>query len=260
MRSQLLYSYGFTHEYLEAVERASGLRPRDRFVSRALADAQYAIGEEKMQDGYFLEAFEYHRDALANDPENVMALTAAASVALHQGDLLGAQRTLELTPERAKDAFQVLVNTGQLALRRSRYDAARAAFEQAAEGGQESPTMHVGLGFLSLKEGDRDSGMTHFNRALEIATSRMDAAYDIVDVCSTHGFAGDARPYAERLVALATAAIAADPGEPFLYGYRALGYSALGHEDRAARDRASKRSLLGWWEDAAPYETAPPVF
>jgi hypothetical protein len=88
----------------------------------------------------------------------------------------------------------------------------------------------------------------------------MDAAYDIVDVCSARGFAGDARPYAETLVALATAAIAADPGEPFLYGYRALGYSALGHEDRAARDRASKRSLLGWWEDAAPYEATAPVF
>jgi Tfp pilus assembly protein PilF len=149
-----------------------------------------------------------------------------------------------------------------LALRNETWSAARRAFEEAESGGQESPTTNVGLGFLALREGRGDEAHTRFRRALEIATDRLNTVYDIVDLCDAHGFGGDARAYASELVALASGAIAADPGQPSLYATRAVAYSALGEERLAERDRTTRRSLLGWWSEPADRgtpEVLPPV-
>jgi Tfp pilus assembly protein PilF len=144
-----------------------------------------------------------------------------------------------------------------LAARRGDYGAGREACEEAASHGQESPTMHACLGFLDLRDGQPDAARRHFERALAIATSPMDALSDIVDLCTSDGFASDVRGYAERLRDLATAAIADDPGAPWLYSTRALAYTALGEHMLAARDTDSHRGLVGWWEDAGPRASAP---
>ena len=111
--------------------------------------------------------------------------------------------------------------------------------------------MHSGLGFIELRDGNRPAAQAHFRRALEVATDKMDVLYDIVSLCQSGGFGSDARSYAEDLVGLASTAIAANPGEPDLYATRATAYSALGEDKLAARDAATKRGLLGWWEEPA---------
>lgn len=109
--------------------------------------------------------------------------------------------------------------------------------------------MHVGLGFLALNDGREEEAHDHFRRGLAIATNALGAVYDIVEICAARGFEQEVRGYAEELVSMATAAIASDPGKGYLYDYRALGYSTLGEEQKAERDRATKRSLIGWWEE-----------
>ena len=109
--------------------------------------------------------------------------------------------------------------------------------------------MHSGLGFIELRDGNRPAAQAHFQRALEVATNRMDVLYDIVSLCQSGGFGSDARSYTPQLVKLASAAIVSNPGEPDLYATRATGYSALGEDKLAARDAATQRSLLGWWEE-----------
>ncbi len=148
----------------------------------------------------------------------------------------------------------MLVQKGLVALAFSDYEAARTALEQAAALDQESPAMHVGLGYIHLRDGDRKSAHEHFERAIAVSTTAVDTVHDIVHRCTRGDLTVAAIPYAEKLVALATAAIAADPAEPYLYDYRALAYSTLDEEKLAARDLATKRSLSGWWQAEPPLE------
>jgi len=178
-----------------------------------------------------------------------MALTESVEAALSMGDLPLAERTLDRASPEQRHAFEYLLYTARLAMRRGNYEKARSAFEEAASHDQESPSMHSGLGFIELRDGDRPAAHAHFQRALDVATDKMEALYDIVSLCQSGGFGSDARPYAEQLLKLASGAIAANPGEPDLYATRATAYSALGEDKLAARDAATKRSLLGWWAD-----------
>jgi Flp pilus assembly protein TadD len=247
-RGQLVYSYNYVDRYLEAVSQARALRPGDRFIQRSLADAQYSVGEQQMNDGYPRDAFSYYYDSYLNDGTSAAAVVRAVEAALDVGDSSLADQTLKLASPEHEDVFGVLVCKGLVSLRFADYDLARTALEQAAALDQESPTMHVCLGYLDLRDGRRDSANVHFERALRVSTNPVETAYDIVDRCAGGGFTSDARPYAERLVALASGAIAADPGRDYLYGYRSLAYSTLGEDQLAARDLATKRSLSGWWQ------------
>jgi tetratricopeptide (TPR) repeat protein len=248
MREQLLISYNYADQSLEATLQALALRPNDTFIRRAVSDAQYAVADQRMDDGSPEEAFQYYREALANDPGNLMALTGAVTACLHRGDLATAEQFMGMASPIQKEAFQYLIYQGLLAVQRGDFGAARKSFEQAASHEQESPMMHAYLGYLDLRDGQRPSASSHFERAVEIATTPMEALSDIVDLCASNGFAIEARPYAERLVELATAAIANDPGSASLYSTRALAYSALGEQSLATRDMESNRSLIGMWE------------
>jgi Tfp pilus assembly protein PilF len=181
-----------------------------------------------------------------------MALTGAVSAALQRGDLLSAGNAMELASPAQRKTFQYLIYRAILAVRRGDYGDARKACEEAASHRQESPTMHAYLGFLDLRESQPDAARRHFERALAIATTPMDALSDIVDLCASNGFASQVRSYAERLRDLATAAIANDPGSPSLYSTRALAYSALGEQVLASRDVDSNRGLTGWWQGLGP--------
>jgi len=252
MREQYLISYDYADQSLEATLQALALRPNDNFIKRSVSTEQCAVADQRLNDGYPEEAFAYYRAAYDNDPLNLMALTGAVSAALQRGDLLAARQTMELASPGQREAFQYLIYQVILAVRQGEYGEARKACDEAASHGQESPTMHAYLGFLDLREGRRDTARQHFERALAIATTPMDALSDIVDLCASNGFASDARPYAERLRDLATAAIASDPGLPSLYSTRALAYSALGEQVLAARDMDSNRGLTGWWNGLGP--------
>ena len=250
MREQLLISYDYTDQSLEATLRALSLRPNDQFVKNAVGDAQYSVGNAKLTDGYPEEAFGLFREAYLNDRANLMPLTAAVEAAMQMGDVSQAQQIMGLASEKQKKFFQYLVFKGLLAMKRMEFSTARKCFEEALDLGQESPTLHASLGFLDLREGNRETAHAHFERALAIATNPTDVLYDIVDACASGGFAAEARGYAQQLAAAMTAAIANDPGLPTLYANRALAYSVLGDEKLAARDMDTRKSLLGWWEEA----------
>ena len=251
MRGQMLYSYGYPDEYLNAAVQASKLRPSDRFVLRCVSDAQYAVGDQRLANREAGEAFEYLSAAYANDRTNVMALTGAVQAALELRDTELAEEMLTHVPPEQEDAFYVRVHRGWLALRRRDYEAARREFAIAAapERGQESPLMHVALGLLSLKDGRTEEGRGHFARAMKISTNTMETLYSIVHTCDQQGFTSVVGSYASDLAALATSAIATDPGEAALYEYRAVAYGVLGEEGKAERDAATARSLKGWWDD-----------
>ena len=108
--------------------------------------------------------------------------------------------------------------------------------------------MHIGLGVVDLREGNRQLAYQRFDRALAISTVPIDALYDIADFSLSHGLAKEVTPYARQLVAASTAAIAQDPGRPNFYEYRALAYSVLGNTAMADADRESADSLRGWWQ------------
>jgi len=251
MRSQLLISYDYPDRSLDAAVEAYNLRPNDRFLRRAVGDAQQIVGEQRLDDGDDAEAFDYLQQAFDNDETNLMALTESVEAALNMGDLPLADKTLERASPERRHAFEYLMYTARLAMRRGDYENARSAFEEAASHDQESPSMHSGLGFIELRDGNRPAAQAHFQRALVVATDKMDALYDIVTLCQSGGFGSDARPYAEQLVELAARAIADNPGEPDFYATRATAYSALGEDKLAARDAATQRSLLDWWETPA---------
>ncbi len=259
MREQLLISYDYADQSLNATQRALGLRPNDQFIRNAVGDAQYSVGNNKLTDGFPEEAFTLFRDSYLNDRANLMSLTAAVEAAMQMGDLMLAEQTMGLASEKQEKFFQYLVFEGLLAMKRMEFSTARQCFEEALAREQESPTLHVSLGYLDLREGNRETAHAHFERALAIATNVTDVLYDIVDTCATGGFTGDARGYAQQLAATMTAAIANDPGLPYLYANRALAYSVLGEEKLAARDMDTRSSLLGWWEEggSAAVEASP---
>ncbi len=107
--------------------------------------------------------------------------------------------------------------------------------------------MHVGLGIVALKEGQREAAYRHFDRALVVGSRPMQVLYRIVSYGLVHGMESDMHPYAEALAASVTTAIAANPTDPLLYEKRAVAYGILGEQELAQRDRATSISLSDWW-------------
>jgi spermidine synthase len=253
MRSQLLISYDWAQESLEAALEALGLRPNDIFLRRAVGDAQYIMGEQSLLDGDPQTAYDFFYEAYANDRNNLMALTGAVRAALNMHDLGLADEMMSQASDDQRHAYQYLICKGVLAMGRLDYEGARQSFEEAARHGQESPPLHARLGYLDLRQGRPESAQEHFRRGLEIANDRLETIQEILELCAsedpTEDFGSDVRPYARELVELTSAAIAANPGEPDLYATRALAYSVLGEDRLAARDRATRNSLLDWWPE-----------
>jgi tetratricopeptide (TPR) repeat protein len=258
MRGQLEYSYESYNQYLQAAMQAHTLRPQDNFVRQMLADALWSVGTRQDDNGSPQEAYSSYREAYVNDPTRADAICSAAYAALEMGNLDLAEQTLALASPEQRGYFQVLVYQGMTALRRLNYDAAATYLRKAAAGDQESPTLDIGLALVSLKRGHRKEAHQLFHRAIEISTRGLDTLYNIVDLCRTHGFTGDARQYAQMLADVASDNIAADAGRPNWYNYRALAYSALGEDQKAKRDEAAARSLsYSSWYGAT--ENAPSV-
>ena len=243
MRGQLEYSYGSSDQYLQAAMQAHTLRPQDNFVRQMLADALWSVGTKQDENGDLRGAYASYREAYADDPTRADTICSAVYAALEIGDLGLAEQTIALASPEQREYFQMLVYEGMIALRQFNYDAARTYLQKAAECDQESPTLHIGLGVVLLKRGDRKAAHERFRRAIDISTRGLDTLYNIVDLCTAHKFTSDARPYAEMLADVASAIIADDAGRPDWYNYRALAYSVLGEDQKAKRDEAAARSL-----------------
>ncbi len=301
MRAQLLTSYDYPFKTVDACRNALALRPGDRFLKRALADALLGAGDSRQDDSNFVGSLIAYDEARRLDPGCVSALTAAVFSALQMSSddmpslvqgrcspsggppdpshmeqawyrlpfvnvspeewaqltpVKYAQKILDTATPAERDIFQVRVYQGLVFLLDHEPEKARKAFEQAGRFGedqpgrwsQESPTMHVGLGIVAIHEGNREEGWRHLDRALEISTVPIYTLYDIVDYALAYGIAPQVAPYARRMVAASSRAIANDPGLPTYYRYRALAYSGLGDNERAARDRAVADSLSHWWQ------------
>jgi spermidine synthase len=255
MRGQLEYSYNNPDQYLQAAIQAQMLRPQDTFIRRFLADALWCVGNRQYDDGDARLAYASFRESFADDPTNMDSLISAAYTAIDMGDLNLAQQTLSLASPSQREVFQALVYYGLIALARSDYEGARGYFERAAARDQESPTLLIGLAIVDLKDRNSAAARGHFDRAIQISTRGLETLHSIVSLCSQHDFTSEARRYAPDLEATATQAIAADPGRPGLYSYRALAYRILGEDAKAARDEASARSLFGWYDESG----LPPV-
>jgi len=247
MRSQVSSSYNSPDQVLNACRRAVDLRPNDRFLRGALADALTIVADGQQNDGDSQAAYRSYLEAYGYDGRSAVALAGAAFAALQFGDLGLAESTLEMGTPAERDVFQAKVYSGLVALARSDYRTARQQFEGAASRGQESPSMHVGLGVCDLQSGERTSAYRRFDRGLKVATIPIDSLYNVVDMSLRHGLGMEVRPYAQDLVEMSTQAIADDPGEPGFYSYRALGYMVLGDQGSAEQDRQTAASLQNWW-------------
>jgi spermidine synthase len=251
MRAMLLDSDGRAESYLRAMERAKALRPHDLFISVALSEAQGRYAGACYDDS-LEKALYLYQLAIENDPTNVEAIIGAMQAAMDLGDYAMVRGVLAGTPPRQREVFKVLIYEALLAMHDGDYEGARRAYEAAAEHGQESPPMHIGLGILELREGNREQAHRHFRRALQVATNYQGTLYDLVTSCETHGQRAEGREYAQALVASSTGMIASNPTAPLCYEERARAYEALGESALAERDWATARSLKNWWETSSP--------
>ena len=82
---------------------------RARSADRTMVASEYNLGRIAFETGRFEEAARLFERILVNDPENVMALQAAAFSRIKNGDLQRAEshysRVLALVPESADDGF-----------------------------------------------------------------------------------------------------------------------------------------------------------
>jgi len=259
MRAMILDSDGMPERYMHAMERARALRPHDQFIAQALSEAQGRYANVLYDDEDYRGALQLYEQAFANDPTNVAAIAGAAQAAFDLGDYASARAVLDAVPPREREVFLVLIYQAILAMNEADYARARRYYEAAAAHGQESPPMHIGLGILDLRAGNRETAHQHFARALQVATNYLDALYNVVNTCAGHGMNADAREYAAALVNVATGAIASSPTVSGYYDQRALAYEVLGEKALADRDRTTARSLTGWWETSRPTPFALPA-
>jgi tetratricopeptide (TPR) repeat protein len=82
---------------------------RARQADRTMVASEYNLGRIAFERGRFAEAARFFEIVIDRDPDNVMALQAAAFMRIRSGDLERAEelynRVLELVPESADDGF-----------------------------------------------------------------------------------------------------------------------------------------------------------
>jgi len=107
--AQEYYSIGMAYFELGKYEEAEKWLNRARQYDRTMAASQYNLGRLAFESGRYNEAAELFEDILKKDPDNVLALRAAAYARIKTGDIAIAQRhysrLLELVPENADDGY-----------------------------------------------------------------------------------------------------------------------------------------------------------
>ena len=124
------YSIGMAYFDLGKYDEAEKWLNRARQSDRTMTASQYNLGRLAFERQRYDEAAKYFEDVLKIDPDNVLALRAAAYTRIKTGDIDIAQRhysrLLELIPENADDGY----NHALVLYAMERYDEAEQVLEK----------------------------------------------------------------------------------------------------------------------------------
>jgi len=124
------YTIGMAYFELGKYEEAEKWLNRARQSDRTMIASQYNLGRLAFERQRYNEAAELFEDILLKDPDNVLALRAAAYARIKTGDIGIAQihyiRLLELVPENADDGY----NHALVLYAMERYDEAAGVLEK----------------------------------------------------------------------------------------------------------------------------------
>jgi len=128
--AQEYFSIGMAYFELGKYEEAEKWLNRARHSDRTMTASQYNLGRLAFERQRYSEAAKYFEDILKIDPNNVLALRAAAYTRIKTGDIDIAQRhysrLLELVPENADDGY----NHALVLYAMERYDDAEQVLEK----------------------------------------------------------------------------------------------------------------------------------
>jgi tetratricopeptide (TPR) repeat protein len=107
--AQEYFSIGMAYFELGKYEDAERWLNRARQADRTMVASQYNLGRLAFERQRYEEAAKHFEDILKRDPDNVLALKAAAYTRIKTGDIADAERhysrLLELVPESADDGY-----------------------------------------------------------------------------------------------------------------------------------------------------------
>jgi tetratricopeptide (TPR) repeat protein len=120
------YSLGMAYFELGKYEEAERWLIRARTLDKTKAASEYNLGRIAFERGRYEEALRYFNRILDQDPQNILALKAAAYTRIKTGGLIEAEalyaRVLALVPESADDGY----NYGLILFALDKYEAAEA--------------------------------------------------------------------------------------------------------------------------------------
>jgi tetratricopeptide (TPR) repeat protein len=128
--AQEYYSIGMAYFELEKFEEAEKWLNRAKQADRTMVASQYNLGRLAFERHRYDEAARHFEDILKRDPDNVLALKAAAYTRIMTGDISTAERhysrLLEIVPESADDGY----NHALVLYAMGRYSAAEEVLER----------------------------------------------------------------------------------------------------------------------------------
>ncbi len=114
------------------------------------------------------------------DAEASQELLAEARAQFEAGNLVGAERTLELAAEANPFDGRLHYNLGVLALRQGRFDSAAQRFARAAELMPQAVGPQLGIASTLLQTGRFEAAADAFKRALELDPTSRTASKGLV--------------------------------------------------------------------------------
>lgn len=154
---------GRGEEALVQYEQARALRPDDSRVHTNIGTNLLGVGRVE-------EAIESLRRALELDPDNPLAPSALGRALALAGQNQEAIEVLLEATQRLGDAGSWL-RLGQIQMVVGELSAARRSIEIASEVAPRWAAPQEALGILALKSSERDRGLGHFERALQLEPS-----------------------------------------------------------------------------------------
>jgi tetratricopeptide (TPR) repeat protein len=144
-------------------------------------------------------AIELLKQAVVAEPnlDALNALGIAYARKGHGADALSTfARSLEIDPGNA----MTFENIGAVHLDAGRLPDAKRAFERAIASNAESSQAHSGLAMVAIRQGDRKTAISRWERAVTLQPSNFDALYDLSVQLAQDGQIDAAKRYMEQFV------------------------------------------------------------
>jgi tetratricopeptide (TPR) repeat protein len=168
-------------------------------ASTPTAGAKIQLGTYLSETGQTGAAIELLQQAVAAEA-TLDALNALGIAYARNGRgadaLVTFTRSLEIDPGSA----MTFENIGAVHLDAGRLSEAKHAFEQALAANGESSQGHAGLAMVAIRQGDRKTAITRWERAVALQPSNFDALYDLCVQLAQDGRLAEARRYMEQFV------------------------------------------------------------